>query len=105
MKEIMLNKFNHYSESFKSSIGLVGLTIIIFITFFILNIFYGPDKNAEKKIAEKKVILEKANELIETLPRGVLTVYKSNKGKKLSADEACSSIFLERYLLNLSQFE
>ena len=87
MKEIMLNKFNHYSESFKSSIGLVGLTIIIFITFFILNIFYGPDKNAEKKIAEQKVILEKANELIETLPRGVLTVYKSNKGKKLSADE------------------
>ena len=87
MKEIMLNKFNHYSESFKSSIGLVGLTIIIFITFFILNIFYGPDKNAEKKIAEKKIILEKANELIETLPRGVLTVYKSNKGKKLSADE------------------
>ena len=87
MKEIMLNKFNHYSESFKSSIGLVCLTIIIFITFFILNIFYGPDKNAEKKIAEQKVILEKANELIETLPRGVLTVYKSNKGKKLSADE------------------
>ena len=87
MKEIMLNKFNHYSESIKSSIGLVGLTIIIFITFFILNIFYGPDKDAEKKIAEQKVILEKANELIETLPRGVLTVYKSNKGKKLSADE------------------
>ena len=65
MKEIMLNKFNHYSESFKSSIGLVGLTIIIFITFFILNIFYGPDKNAEKKIAEQKVIFHSKVQIAE----------------------------------------
>ena len=50
----MLNKFNQFSESFKGLIGLTGLTIIIFFTFLILNIFFGPDKDAELKIAEQK---------------------------------------------------
>ena len=87
MKESMLNKLNLFSESLRSSIGLVGLIIIIFSTFFVLNIFYGPDQNAELKIAEQKKVQEKANEVIETLPRGVLTFYNSNKGRMLSSDE------------------
>ena len=86
-KEIMLNKFNQFPESFKSSIGLISLTIIIFFTFFVLNIFYGPDKNIDLKISEKKEIQKKANELIETLPRGVLTIYESAKGQMLSLEE------------------
>ena len=87
MKEIMLNKLIQLPKNLKNSIGLVSLTIIIFFTFFVLNIFYGPDKNAELKIAEQKKVQEKANELIATLPRGVLTFYKSDKGQKLSSDE------------------
>ena len=51
------------------------------------NIFFGPDPNAEKKIAEEKKIQEQANEFIESLPRGVLTFYESDKGRKLSAEE------------------
>ena len=54
MKVIMLNKFNQFPNSLKSLIGLTSLTVIIFFTFFILNIFFGPDKNAELKIAEQK---------------------------------------------------
>ena len=87
MKVIMLNKLNQLPESFKSSIGLVSLTIIIFFIFFLLNIFYGPDKNAELKSAEQKKVQEQANELILTLPRGVLTFYESVKGQRLSPDE------------------
>ena len=83
----MLNKLNQFPESFKGLIGLTSLTIIIFFTFLILNIFFGPDKDAELKIAEQKKVQEKANELIATLPRGVLTFYKSDKGQQLSADE------------------
>jgi len=83
----MLNKLNQFPESFKNSIGLVSLTITIFFVFFVLNIFYGPDKNAEFKIAEQKKVDEKSNEIIETLPRGVLTFYKSEKGQKLSLNE------------------
>ena len=83
----MLNKVKQLPESFKSSIGLVSLTIIIFFTFFILNIVFGPDKNAELKNIANKKVQEKANELIETLPRGVLTFYDSEIGRKLSAKE------------------
>ena len=83
----MLNKLNQFPESLRGLIGLTSLTIIIFFIFFILNIFFGPDKNAELKIAEQKKVQEKANELIATLPRGVLTFYNSDKGQQLSADE------------------
>ena len=87
MKAIMLNKFNRFPGSLRSLIGLTSLIIIIFFTFFILNIFFGPDKNVEYKIAEQKKVQEEANELIATLPRGVLTFYQSDIGKQLSADE------------------
>jgi len=87
MKEIMLNRLNQFPESLRGLIGLTSLTIIIFFIFLILNIFYGPDKDAELKIAEQKKVQEKANEMIATLPRGVLTFYKSDKGQQLSADE------------------
>ena len=83
----MLNKIKLFPESIKNLIGLISLTIIIFVTFFFLNIFYGPDKDAELRIAEQKKVQEKANELIATLPRGVLTFYDSNKGRKLSFEE------------------
>ena len=87
MKVIMLSKSKNLAENFKSSIGLLSLTVIIFFVFFILNIFYGPDPDAQKKVAEQKKLEEKANEFIETLPRGVLTVYNSDKGRVLSSNE------------------
>ena len=87
MRAIMLSKINQFPESFRSSIGLASLTITIFFIFFVLNIIFGPDKNAEKKFVEQKKIQEKANELISTLPRGVLTFYESDIGQKLSSDE------------------
>ena len=45
------------------------------------------NKDTELKIAEQKKVQEEANELIASLPRGVLTFYKSDKGQQLSADE------------------
>ena len=87
MRAIMLSKINQFPESFRRSIGLASLTITIFFIFFVLNIIFGPDKNAEKKFVEQKKIQEKANELISTLPRGVLTFYESDIGQKLSFDE------------------
>ena len=83
----MLNKIKYLPENSKSLIGLLSLSIIIFFTFFILNIFYGPDPKAQKKVAEQKKIEAETNDLIETLPRGVLTVYKFEKGQMLSSDE------------------
>ena len=87
MKETMLNKLNQFPDGIRNLIGLTSLTVIIFFSFLILNIFFGPDKDAEFKIAEQKKVQEKANELIATLPRGVLTFYKSEIGQQLSSDE------------------
>ena len=87
MKVSMFNKLNQLPESLKNSLGLVTLTIIIFFTFFILNIFYGPSQNVEFKKTQKKKLQEKENELIQTLPRGVLTFYESDKGQVLSLEE------------------
>ena len=87
MKEAMLNKANQSLENFRNLIGLVTLTIIIFFTFFLLNIIFGPNKNAELKITKNNKVEEKANELIETLPRGVLTFYESEKGRTLLPEE------------------
>ena len=61
----MLNKINHLSESSKNVIGLVSLTFVIFITFSILNIFFGPDKNAAKQVEEQKKIQEKQMNLLK----------------------------------------
>ena len=36
---------------------------------------------------ETQYVQEQANEFIESLPRGVLTFYESDKGRKLSAEE------------------
>ena len=83
----MLNKTKQSPESFRNLIGLATLTVIIFFTFFLLNIIFGPDKNAELKNFENKKVNEKANELIENLPRGVLTFFESKKGQKLSSEE------------------
>ena len=83
----MLSKVKQFPESIKSSIGLITLTIIIFFIFFILNIIFGPDKNAELKNMKNEKVEEKANELIEILPRGVLTFYEANIGQKLTAEE------------------
>ena len=52
----MLSNIYRLHESYKNSVGLVSLTIVIFFTFFVLNNFFGPDQNAEKKIAEEKKI-------------------------------------------------
>ena len=83
----MQNRNKQFQENFKHSIGLVSLTAIIFFIFFVLNIFYGPDKNSESKLIEQKKVATKTNEFIETLPRGVLTFYESKKGLKLSSKE------------------
>ena len=60
----MLSKINQFPESFKGLIGLTCLTIIMFFTFLILNIFFGPDKDARFKIAEQNKLYVEVNVFI-----------------------------------------
>ena len=43
-----LKKFKETPESFRQMFGLVGLTVIIILSFMMLNVFFGADdKSAE----------------------------------------------------------
>ena len=78
-----LKKYKESPEEFKQIVGLVGLTIIIILTFMILNIFFGvSDKSAkDDKTGENN------ETVIASLPKGRLNFFEGNEGHKLSPSE------------------
>ena len=78
-----LKKYKESPEEFKQVVGLVGLTIIIILTFMILNIFFGvSDKSAKDSKAG-----EKNETVVASLPQGRLNFFEGNEGHKLSQSE------------------
>ena len=78
-----LKKYKESPEEFKQIVGLVGLTIIIIVTFMILNIFFGvSDKSAKDSKAG-----EKNETVVASLPQGRLNFFEGNEGHKLSQSE------------------
>jgi len=85
-----LNKLKELPEHTRQFGGLVTITVIVILSFAILNIFWGGGeelvtkmKQEEKRIAEAN----KLNELIATLPSGVLVYYEGTDDHKLSAEQ------------------
>ena len=85
-----LNKLRELPEPFRQFGGLVTITVIVILSFAILNIFWGQGeelvskmKKEEERIAEAK----KLNELISTLPSGVLVYYKGTDDHRLSEEQ------------------
>jgi len=85
-----LNKLKELPEHTRQFGGLVTITVIVILSFAILNIFWGGGeelvtkmKKEEQRIAEAN----KLNELIATLPSGVLVYYEGTDDHKLSAEQ------------------
>ena len=85
-----LNKLKELPEHARQFGGLVTITVIVILSFAILNIFWGGGeelvtkmKQEEKRIAEAN----KLNELISSLPSGVLVYYEGTDDHKLSAEQ------------------
>ena len=77
-----LKKYKESPEEFKQIVGLVGLTIIIILTFMILNIFFGAsDKSTEGSKTEENATV------VASLPKGRLNFFEGNEGHKLSSSE------------------
>ena len=73
-----LNKLKELPEPVRQFGGLVTITVIVILSFAILNIFWGGGeeliekmKKEEQRIAEAR----KLSELISTLPPGILVSY------------------------------
>ena len=85
--EVSKNNLKSLSEPVKQFGGLVGIIIIIFLTFFILNNIFGEGDElvAKMKIEEERIAQErKLNKLISSLPSGILVSFDGTDHFKLS---------------------
>ena len=85
-----LNKLKELPEHTRQFGGLVTITVIVILSFAILNIFWGGGeeliekmKKEEERIAEAK----KLSKLISSLPPGILVFYEGTDDYKLSEEQ------------------
>ena len=93
-KKLVFGKMENYKSNFKELPetikqfgGLIGIIVIIFITFFILNEMFGEGDElvAKMKIEEERIAQErKLNKLISSLPSGILVSFDGTDHFKLS---------------------
>ena len=87
LQEKYLNKLRELPESVKQFGGLITITVIVILSFTIINIFFGEgDELVRKmKIEEERIAQEKKlSELITSLPSGVLVSFDGTNHYKLS---------------------
>ena len=82
-----LNKFRSLPESVRQLMGLIFITIIIIISFSILNTIFGQGDELVKKmkLEEERIAKEKKlSALISKLPSGILVTFDGTDHFKLS---------------------
>ena len=85
--EKYLTKIKDLPESVREFGGLLIITLIIVLSFFVLNNIFGEGDDLVKrmKIEEDKIAEErKLNELISSLPSGILVSFDGTNHYKLS---------------------
>jgi hypothetical protein len=85
-----LNKLRELPEPLRKFGGLVTITVVVILSFAILNIIFGQGeelvakmKKEEERIAESK----KLNEFVSSLPSGILVFYDGTDNHKLSEEQ------------------
>ena len=87
LKNNYINKLNELPQIVKQFGGLVIILIIIFLSFGVLNIFWGGGDELIKKmkLEEERIAQEKKlNALISKLPSGVLVTFDGTDNFKLT---------------------
>ena len=86
-KETYLNKFKELPETVRELTGLVIITLIIILSFAILNNMFGEGDELVKKmkLEEERIAQEKKlSELISKLPSGILVAFDGTDHYKLT---------------------
>ena len=87
MQKKYLNKIKNLPESVWQFGGLITTSIIVILSFAILNLYFGQGDELVKKmkIEEARIAQErKLSELISSLPSGILVTFDGTKHYKLS---------------------
>jgi len=90
LQENYLNKLKELPAYVKQLGGLVAITIIVILSFAILNVFFGQGEElvAKMKKEEKRIAqAQKLSELISTLPSGILVPFEGTNNHKLSEEQ------------------
>ena len=90
LQNIYLNRLKKISEPVRQFGGLVILTIVLIFFFAILNNIFGEGEEliAKMKIEEERIEeTRKQNELISSLPSGILVFYEGTDHYKLSLEQ------------------
>jgi len=90
LQDKYLNKLRELPEQVRQFGGLVTITVIVILSFAILNNIFGQGeeliekmKKEEERIAEAK----KLNELVSSLPAGILVFYEGTDDHRLSEEQ------------------
>ena len=86
-KENYINKIKDLPESLRQFIGLIIVTLIVIVSFVILNGIFGQGDDLVKrmKLEEERIAEEKKlSELISKLPSGILVSFDGTDYYKLT---------------------
>ena len=87
IKESYFNKLKNLPETLKKFIGLITITILVIVSFGILNGIFGQGDDLVKrmKLEEERIAEEKKlSELISKLPSGILVSFDGTDHYKLT---------------------
>ena len=87
IKNNYINRLKELPETIKQFGGLITITVIIILSFSILNIFWGGGDELIKKmkLEEERIAQEKKlNALISKLPSGILVTFDGTDKYKLT---------------------
>jgi len=90
LQDRYLNKLRELPEPVRQFGGLVTITVIVILSFAILNIFWGQGEELVSKMKKEEARIaeaQKLNELISTLPSGVLVYYEGTDDHRLSEEQ------------------
>ena len=90
LQDRYLNKLKELPEPVRQFGGLVTITVIVILSFAILNIFWGGgDELVRKmKLEEERIEQEKKlNELVSSLPSGILVTFEGTDDHRLSEEQ------------------
>jgi len=89
LKDNYLDKIKELPDSIKQFGGLISLTVIVILSFGILNVFWGGGDELIKKmkLEEERIANEKKlDALISKLPSGVLVTFDGTDNFKLTEE-------------------